>query len=330
MGQQASWLWWIPALPFLGSLVAGVLHFLVLRERSSDPSASPRAGSPRLVAVAAIGASFAFSLAAFLVLRGSSATALVSGAWQWIDAGSVQIDVAMVVDRLSSVMILVITGVGFLIHVYSLGYMKKDPGFAKFFAYLNLFVAMMLVLVLSSNLLGLFVGWEGVGLCSYLLIGFWYQKGWPAEAAQKAFVVNRIGDACFLVESFLCVKLFGSLDLAHIAEGGARLAADPATVGTSPSRRSCSSAERAGSRRRSRSSLGSPTRWPVRRPSRPSSMPRRWSRPACTSSCASIRSSPPAPRCSSSSERSAHSPLSSPARRPSCSAISRRCSRTRR
>jgi NADH-quinone oxidoreductase subunit L len=232
VGQHASWLWWIPALPLLGSLVAGVLHFLVLRERSSDPSASSRARLAGLVAVAAIGGSFVLSLAAFLALRGSSATALASSAWPWIDAGSLRIDVAMVVDRLSSVMILVITGVGFLIHVYSLGYMQRDPGFAKFFAYLNLFVAMMLVLVLSSNLLGLFVGWEGVGLCSYLLIGFWYQKGWPAEAAQKAFVVNRIGDACFLVGSFLCVKLFGSLDLARIAESGARLAGDPATVGT--------------------------------------------------------------------------------------------------
>ena len=97
--------------------------------------------------------------------------------------------------------------------------MKGDPGYAKFFAYLNLFVFAMLMLVLSSSLLGLFVGWEGVGLCSYLLIGFWYEKGWPAEAGQKAFVVNRIGDACFLLGTFLLVSVFGSLDIATINAG---------------------------------------------------------------------------------------------------------------
>jgi NADH-quinone oxidoreductase subunit L len=105
--------------------------------------------------------------------------------------------------------------------------MKGDPGFAKFFAYLNLFVFAMLILVLSSSLLGLFVGWEGVGLCSYLLIGFWYAKGWPAEAAQKAFVMNRIGDACFLVGSFLLVQLFGTLDLQAVGAGVEELLRDP-------------------------------------------------------------------------------------------------------
>ncbi len=137
---------------------------------------------------------------------------------------------SMVFDRLSSVMALVITGVGFLIHVYSTGYMKGDPGYAKYFAYLNLFVFAMLMLVLSSNLLGLFVGWEGVGLCSYLLIGFWYTKGWPAEAGQKAFVVNRIGDACFLIGSFLLVSLFDSLDFATMVTGVEGLLNDPAAT----------------------------------------------------------------------------------------------------
>src|SRR5262249_3525740 len=138
--------------------------------------------------------------------------------WHWIDAGDFTVDLSLVADHLSSVMLLVITGVGFLIHVYSIGYMHEDGGYAKFFAYLNLFVFAMLMLVLSSSLLGLFVGWEGVGLCSYLLIGFWYDKGWPAEAAQKAFVVNRVGDACFLVGSFLLLRLFGTLDLSTIAD----------------------------------------------------------------------------------------------------------------
>jgi NADH-quinone oxidoreductase subunit L len=146
-------------------------------------------------------------------------TAITSNVWHWIDGGSIQIEVALVLDHLSSLMTLVILGVGTLIHLYSVGYMKGDPGYAKFFAYLNLFVAMMLMLVLSSSLLGLFVGWEGVGLCSYLLIGFWYEKGWPAEAGQKAFVVNRIGDAFFLVGSFILVSLFGTLDMQSIGAG---------------------------------------------------------------------------------------------------------------
>ena len=137
----------------------------------------------------------------------------------------------MVMDRLSSVMTVVITGVGLLIHIYSTGYMKGDPGFAKFFAYLNLFVFAMLMLVLSSNLLGLFVGWEGVGLCSYLLIGFWYEKGWPAEAGQKAFVVNRIGDACFLIGSFLLVSLFATLDLSEMANGVDAVLSNPLNSG---------------------------------------------------------------------------------------------------
>src|SRR6185503_1450805 len=98
-----------------------------------------------------------------------------------------------------------------------IGYMAHDRAVAKFFAYLNLFVFAMLLLVLSSSLPGLFIGWEGVGLCSYLLIGFWYEKGWPAEAGQKAFVMNRIGDACFLIGSFLLVRSFGTLDLSTIA-----------------------------------------------------------------------------------------------------------------
>ena len=164
---------------------------------------------------------------------GSSArvAGLATGAWSWIDLGTFSIDVALVLDPLSSVMTLVITGVGFLIHVYSVGYMKGDPGYARYFAYLNLFVAAMLILVLSSNLIGLFVGWEGVGLCSYLLIGFWYEKGWPAEAGQKAFVVNRIGDACFLLGSFILAGLFGTLDLSDIGAGVPALLADGERAG---------------------------------------------------------------------------------------------------
>jgi NADH-quinone oxidoreductase subunit L len=181
-----------------------------------------------IVAALAMAAAFALAVYGFVRLSelGPTARVLSSSPWSWIDTGTFPIDIAMVLDPLSSVMVLVITGVGFLIHVYAAGYMKGDAGYAKFFAYLNLFVFAMLMLVLSSSLLGLFIGWEGVGLCSYLLIGFWYVKGWPAEAGQKAFVMNRIGDACFLVGSFLLARVFHTLDLGTIgANVGAELAA---------------------------------------------------------------------------------------------------------
>ncbi|MBL8862085.1 MAG: NADH-quinone oxidoreductase subunit L [Planctomycetes bacterium] len=166
-------------------------------------------------------AAFALALKGFLLLRDlpESARAIRSTAWAWIDTGAFGIDVAMHLDPLSSVMTLVVTGIGALIFTYAAGYMKGDPGYAKFFAYLALFAFSMLMLVLSSSLIGLFVGWEGVGLCSYLLIGFWYERSGPAEAGQKAFVMNRIGDASFLLGSFLLAQLFGSLDLAAIAAG---------------------------------------------------------------------------------------------------------------
>ncbi|MCZ6598995.1 MAG: NADH-quinone oxidoreductase subunit L [Planctomycetota bacterium] len=232
-----SWrtlLWLLPLLPLAGSVICGALHFAVLRARRSGrdgrDGASRQAALAQLagrIACGTVGLAFVVGLAGLTRLIGDGApTAIVSSRWEWIDAGSAQFDVALVLDRLSSVMVLVVTGVGLLIHVYSLGYMKGDPGFAKFFAYLNLFLFAMLVLVLSDNLLGLFVGWEGVGLCSYLLIGFWYAKGWPAEAGQKAFVMNRIGDACFLFGSFILVYLFHSLDLGHIVAGAAEKAAE--------------------------------------------------------------------------------------------------------
>ncbi|MCP3916076.1 MAG: NADH-quinone oxidoreductase subunit L [bacterium] len=215
--DQYWWLWLIPALPLAGSLVCGVLHFLTLKARRDDPNAAGPSGLASLVAAGAVGASFVIGVAGLLKITGS-VTSIESGSWQWIrwSSEAVPISVAMQLDRLSSVMTLVITGVGFLIHVFAAGYMKGDAGFAKFFSYLNLFVALMLVLVLSSNMVGMFVGWEGVGLCSYLLIGFWYEKGWPAAAAQKAFVVNRIGDAFFLIGMFLVLTTLGSLDFSVI------------------------------------------------------------------------------------------------------------------
>ncbi len=228
-----SFLWLLLLAPFLGSLVAGALHFACLAARRQGRSAEGLARLAGLVACGSVLASFAVAFLACAKLEGNERIALESPAWPWIDAGSFQVEVALVVDRLSSVMCLVVTGVGLLIHVYSLGYMKGDPGFARFFAYLNLFVFAMLLLVLSSNLLGLFVGWEGVGLCSYLLIGFWYEKGWPAEAGQKAFVANRIGDAFFLLGTFLLLWTFGTLDLSEIGAGVEReLSAHPLRLAT--------------------------------------------------------------------------------------------------
>lgn len=221
--QIQAWLWWIPLLPLLGSALCGALHFATLSARKKDPQAKGPAGLAPLVACAAMAGALALALKGLVDLRalGSSARVLLSSSWEWITLGNplrpwFDVEVHLVLDPLSSTLTLVITGVGLLIHVYAAGYMKGDAGYAKFFAYLNLFVFAMLLLVLSSSLLGLFVGWEGVGLCSYLLIGFWYEKGWPAEAAQKAFITNRVGDACFLIGSFLLLRLFGTLDMADI------------------------------------------------------------------------------------------------------------------
>src|SRR6185503_16227893 len=126
---------------------------------------------------------------------------------------------ALRLDPLSALMILVVTGIGFLIHVYSTAYMiEEEPHeYARYFAYLNLFAGFMLLLVLGENLLVLFVGWEGVGLCSYLLIGFWYQKGVAADAGKKAFIVNRIGDVAFVLGVLLAFVRFGTLDFQRIA-----------------------------------------------------------------------------------------------------------------
>ena len=129
----------------------------------------------------------------------------------WINAGSLHIDFSIVLDQLSLVMLLIVTGVGFLIHIYSVGYMSDDPGYARYFSYLNLFLFFMTLLVLAGNVLLMFVGWEGVGLASYLLIGFWFQKTTAASAGMKAFIVNRIGDFGFLIGIFLLLGNFGTL-----------------------------------------------------------------------------------------------------------------------
>ncbi len=136
--------------------------------------------------------------------------------YRWISGGDLNINIGFHVDALTTVMLLVITGVGFLIHVYSIGYMHGDEGYTRYFAYLNLFVFAMLILVLGNNYLMMFVGWEGVGLCSYLLIGFWYEKQSATDAGKKAFIVNRIGDFGFLLGMFTLFAVFNSLDFTSI------------------------------------------------------------------------------------------------------------------
>ena len=146
----------------------------------------------------------------------------------WVDIGTLHIDFTFVLDQLSLVMLLVVTGVGFLIHIYSVGYMHDEEGYARYFSYLNLFLFFMTVLVLAGNALVMFVGWEGVGLASYLLIGFYFQKTSAADAGKKAFIVNRIGDLGFLIGMFLLLANLGTLTFSEI---GAKLAANPAWQG---------------------------------------------------------------------------------------------------
>ncbi len=161
-------------------------------------------------------ASFALALACLFRLQATGYEPLVETAYTWALIGDQSFEIAFYFDRLSAVMTLIVTGVGSLIHVYSVGYMKDDESYARYFAYLNLFLFFMLLLVLGRSLLVLFVGWEGVGLASYLLIGFWFEDPAKAAAGKKAFIVNRIGDAGFLLGMFLLHQTLGTLDMDRI------------------------------------------------------------------------------------------------------------------
>ncbi|MGX7725648.1 NADH-quinone oxidoreductase subunit L [Rhodococcus pyridinivorans] len=196
-----SALWTIPALPLAGAFV------LLLFGRRSD-----RWG--HLLGCAAAIASFVVGVVMFAGLRGLAASERLAQqtVFTWVPVGELQVDLGLRLDALSICFVLLITGVGSLIHLYSVGYMAHDPERRKFFAYLNLFLAAMLVLVLADNFLVLYLGWEGVGLASYLLIGFWQYKPTAATAAKKAFVVNRVGDMGLLVALMIMFATFGSLD----------------------------------------------------------------------------------------------------------------------
>ncbi|MFN0179821.1 MAG: NADH-quinone oxidoreductase subunit L [Gemmatimonadales bacterium] len=207
--MNPSWIWLTIALPFIGFLVNGALAL-------AKPDAK------RAVAIVGPGVllgAFGIAAAIFAGLWGQPPEdPLIFPLWAWIGAGGLEINLSLQVDQLSMVMLLVVTGVGSLIHIFSVGYMMADPGFARFFAYLNLFIVFMLVLVLGSSLPVLFVGWEGVGLCSYLLIGFWYQEKANADAGKKAFIVNRIGDFGAMVAMFILFWSLGTLEFAEIAK----------------------------------------------------------------------------------------------------------------
>ncbi len=175
--------------------------------------------------------SFAVAVACFRQLQAPGAPeAFTLDLWRWIEAGELKIDIAFRLDHLSALMVLVVTGVGGLIHLFSIGYMKSDDGYARYFAYLNLFIVFMLVLVLGSSMPVMFIGWEGVGLCSYLLIGFWYGVQANADAGKKAFIMNRIGDFGFLIAMFLTWHALGTLDFAEIATRVPQLATNGALV----------------------------------------------------------------------------------------------------
>jgi NADH-quinone oxidoreductase subunit L len=199
----------IPLFPLIGFLING------LGFRRVPKSLVGVIGS------AAALASFACALSLFLNFSGQPEVAHI---FDWITIGDLNISMSFQIDQLSLLMLLIITGVGSLIHIYSIGYMHHDEGFGKFFAFLNLFLFFMLLLVLGSNYVVMFIGWEGVGLCSYLLIGFWNKNANYGNAARKAFIMNRIGDLGFLLGIFLIITHFGTVEYADVfskvAEGG--------------------------------------------------------------------------------------------------------------
>ena len=189
----------VPLFPLIGFLINGFFGKKIGKSVSG------------IIASVSILASFILSVLIFVELNGSSEKSHIVNLFSWINSGNLKIPFEFLVDPLSSLFLLIITGIGFLIHIYSIGYMSHDEGFARFFTYLNLFVFFMLLLVLGSNYLIMFVGWEGVGLCSYLLIGFWFKNNAYNNAARKAFVMNRIGDLGFLLGIILVFITFGSI-----------------------------------------------------------------------------------------------------------------------
>src|SRR5690348_2075304 len=249
-GTAARYLWLLPLLPLLGFVLNGLLSLVpAFHAGPHDPAAAHDehvpashdanaggahgddhhavarhrfAGLATLIGPGVLLASFALAIAIFFAMLGAGGGEMhapyIQRYFSWMPVGDLQIDAAFQLDQLSMVMILIITGVGSMIHLFSIGYMRDDPGYPRFFAYLNLFVFFMLVLVLGANYPVLFVGWEGVGTCSYLLIGFWFSEKANADAGKKAFIVNRIGDFGFLIAMFLMFVHLKSLDFVGVKE----------------------------------------------------------------------------------------------------------------
>ncbi|MDQ1374595.1 MAG: NADH-quinone oxidoreductase subunit, partial [Actinomycetota bacterium] len=215
---HAAWL--IPALP-----LAGFLLLMVFGRRLGDPGAG-------WLATAMVGLSFLTTAGVFadLLSRGHEARQVTVDLFSWIPVGGLSVKVAFLVDPLSVTMALFVTGVGALIHLYSVGYMHGDPQYPKFFVYLNLFAFSMLVLVLADNFLLSFLGWEGVGACSYLLISFWFTRETAASAGKKAFVTNRVGDFGFMVAMFLIFSAFGTLTYSGVLPHANELSRGTATA----------------------------------------------------------------------------------------------------
>ena len=206
----------VTLFPLLGFLINGIFGYKIKNEKAAG-----FIGSFTVFVSFVISAILFFQLLALNPENRSFTVVL----FDWIKTGVINVNAAYLIDPLSMVMCLVVTGVGFLIHVYSIGYMHGDRGFARFFAFLNLFIFAMLNLVLGANFLVMFLGWEGVGLCSYLLIGFWYEKKFTGDAANKAFWVNRIGDFGFLLAMFFILNNFYSLNFSDVFNGAAGLSA---------------------------------------------------------------------------------------------------------
>ena len=219
-----DFLWLVALLPFLGVAVNAALGPRVDKKWTTAVAL----GAPGLSLLVALGCIFEY-------VRGVSPAPFQIALYTWSAAG-IEIDVGFLLDPLSAVMVFVVTFVGFLIHVYSVGYMAHEKGYQRYFVYLNLFMGSMLLLVLGSNFLVTFVGWEGVGLCSYLLIGFYYDQEFPPYAGRKAFIVNRIGDFAFLIGLFALVARFGTLDYGRVSmavHGAPEAAQEPYLLGLS-------------------------------------------------------------------------------------------------
>src|SRR5688572_31161152 len=223
-------IWLIPMLPLAGSAIVGLVGLITLRKTGEKLNKK----LVSLIALSSVGLAFLLSAGAvYQLFWVEHKEVFTVDLFTWLQGGSLRLSDGSLapftitwgfqLDPLSAVMILVVTGVGFLIHVYSTGYVWDDSGYYRFFCYLNLFMFAMLMLVLANNFVLMFVGWEGVGLCSYLLIGFYFDKKSAGDAAKKAFVVNRIGDAGFILGMMLIFVHFGSLRYEEVFSAAAKL-----------------------------------------------------------------------------------------------------------